>query len=252
MDKYFSINENRCSIRCRIQCSSEAAIDRIVLCCHGFAGSKDSGSARKLAEKIVPSCKTTAVVSFDWPCHGDDRSPRLDLPTCDLYLRTVISYLRERFGAVPIFVNAVSFGGYLVLKYISDNGNPFEKIVLRSPAVPMYQVLSGTIMTEDDLAALAKTKPVMIGFDVKVRVTAQFLQELKDVDLFKRSFRSFADDILILHGTEDEIVPYSSVCAFAEQNGLLLLPSEGADHRYMNPEKFCKAVNDAAAFYGLR
>lgn len=251
MIKYFTVNENKCSIRCRIQCCSEASVDRIILYCHGFAGNKDSRSTRRLAEKLVPSYKTTAVVSFDWPCHGDDRSPRLDLSVCELYLRTVISYLHGRFGAVPIFVNAISFGAYLILKYISDNGNPFEKIVLRSPAVPMYQGLTEKIMTKDDLAALAKSRPALVGFDTKVRITPQFLQELKDEDLFKRSFCAFADDILILHGTEDEIVPFDRVCEFAEQNELLLLASEGADHRFTDPEKFCAAVNSAAAFFGL-
>lgn len=42
------------------------------------------------------------------------------------------------------------------MKYISEYGNPFVKISLRRPAVPMADVLTGTIMNRDDLAMIMK------------------------------------------------------------------------------------------------
>ena len=42
-------------------------------------------------------------------------------------------------------------------------------------------------------------------------------------------------DILILHGTKDEVVPFQAGRAFAENNLIEFIPVENADHRFQNP-----------------
>lgn len=250
-EKAFSINENRCSIHCVLRAIDKQPVERVILCCHGFAGSKNSASVRKFAEKLLPSHKTAIVLSFDWPCHGEDRSPKLTLAGCDLYLRTVTDFIRSRWGTVPIDVNAVSFGAYLTLRYLRDCGDPFDRILLRSPAIPMYSVLTGTLMDSEGLQKLQKTKTALVGFDVKVKITAGFVEELAGHELMQKDFSGYADKLCIVHGTKDEIVPFDAVNAFAEQNGIPLLAVENADHRFLDPSLFSMAVDAAELHYGL-
>jgi hypothetical protein len=40
--------------------------------------------------------------------------------------------------------------------------------------------------------------------------------------------------IVIIHGTDDETVPYANSCEFAEVAGLRLITVEGGDHRLNN------------------
>ena len=79
--------------------------------------------------------------------------------------------MKTRFGAAELYSYATSFGGYLILKYISEHGNPFHKISLRCPAVYMYDVLTRFIMKNDEYNRIMKGKDVQVGFDRKIIVT---------------------------------------------------------------------------------
>ena len=72
----------------------------------------------------------------------------------------------------------INEGGYLALKYIARDGNPFMKIALRCPAVNMYSVLTNTIMNPEEYEKIQKGKAVPVGFDRKIDVCLQFLKEL--------------------------------------------------------------------------
>lgn len=245
MEKLFTINENRCSIRCRLESSRPRGFDSVVICCHGFAGRKTSSSTLKLAKRLTELDDSVAVLSFDLPCHGDDASPVLSLERCDAYIGSVIAYAREKLGAKTLYANGISFGGYLLLKYISEHGSPFERISLRSPAVPMYSVLTSHVMTEENRELLSKTGACEVGFADKVRITPTLTEGLAAADITKRDFSQYRDRLLLIHGTEDEIVPYDAVEAFAEKNGLRLITVPGADHRFTSPEHMALAIKKA-------
>ena len=104
---------------------------------------KESRTKRP-AEKLI-SKRDALVVVFNWPSHGDDVKKKLVLEDCNTYLDLVIREVKTRYQVDRLFAYATSFGGYLVLKYISEHANPFEKIALRCPAVDMYHVLVSSI-----------------------------------------------------------------------------------------------------------
>ena len=95
-EKYYSINKNACSIRCKLYCAEQTTLASAVIFGHGFAGHKDSRAARKLAERIQKRHPQTALVCFDWPCHGEDASARLTLDGCLRYLDLVLEDAKER------------------------------------------------------------------------------------------------------------------------------------------------------------
>lgn len=251
MHRYFEINEGGHNIRCKIYFHDIKNIRRIVVFGHGFGGHKDNGAAEKFANRLISKYKDSAMVTFNWPGHGDDVKKSLHLQDCSVYLELVISHLRQKYQTEEIYCYATSFGGYLTLKYISEHGNPFRKIALRCPAVNMYDVLTATIMTEDTFAKLQKKKEIPVGFDRKVMIGLPLLEDLKTNDIRDRDYLDYAEDILILHGTADEIVPLEAAQTFAENNLIEFIPIAGADHRFRDEKKMEQAIKLMLDFFAL-
>ncbi len=267
MEKYFDLHSADFSIRCKMYFAGKAEIPagrnesadssvrafrRIVLFCHGFAGHRDNAMAQKLAGRILEKHDDTALLIFNWPGHGDDAHAGISLEDCDAYLGTVLNYIQNTLRPEILDASATSFGGYLVLKYISDHGiNPFRRICLRCPAVVMYRVLTETILTQKELQILAEGGEVPSGFDRKTMLSSAFLDSLRDSDITIRDFRPYADSMYIAQGTEDELVPYEAVRSFALKNGIGMVSVEGADHRFLNPAKMDIVLRTFMQFLAL-
>ena len=249
MEKYFSINEDGCSIRCKIYRASAANPRQVVLYGHGFGGHKDNRAAAKFAERFLSKRRDGAVVTFDLPCHGEDGRKKLTLEDCDQYITLLLRYIRSQLQAEEICLYATSFGGYLFLKYISEHGSPFRHIALRCPAVDMYHTVMDRILSDEDHQKLAKGKPVLAGFDRKVKIDQAFLDELKAADITVRDFTDYADDILIIMGTKDEILSKEAVSEFADNNIIVLDWAENADHRFSDPRIMDLAISRIIMFF---
>ena len=167
MHKRFMIHEGQYNIPCLLYSDGGSAFDRIIICCHGFAGHKGNAAMKRFADYVLSRHKNLAVLCFDWPCHGKDDRKKLRLEDCITYLDLVIRYAETELAAKDLYLYATSFGGYLALLYIAERGNPFQKLALRCPAVNMYEVLASGIMTEEDKIQLSKGKSVLIGFDTQ-------------------------------------------------------------------------------------
>ncbi len=251
IQRYFEINQNGHNIRCKLYCGDPKNIRRIVVFCHGFGGHKDNGAAEKFAERMISKYKGTALVTFNLPCHGDDVKKKLCLADCDTYLFLVVSFLEQKYQPDALWCYATSFGGYLILKYLQEHGNPFRKIVLRCPAVNMYDAFTGAILSPEELEKLKKGKELPVGFDRKIPVTLSFLKELADHDIRTLDFLDHAEDILILHGTADEIISFDIAQAFAEEQLMEFVPIPGADHRFRDPVKMEQAIKQILEFFGF-
>ena len=248
MDKTFNINQSGCSIRCRLYAGSRQPVTQLIVYGHGFGGHKDNRAAARFAEYYIARHPDAALLCFDWPCHGEDVRRKLLLDDCDRYLGAVIDYARAQFPEAVLSAYATSFGGYLFLKYMSEHGNPFARAAFRCPAVPMYEVLTNSIVQPDQIRDLEKGKDVMVGFDRKIRISPAFLESLQQADLEARDFTFCSDEVIILHGTKDEIVPPDRVEAFAARNHIPFFPIEKADHRFLDPERMLTATKLIAEF----
>ena len=251
MHRYFEINKSGHNIRCKIYYQNLKDIRRIVLFGHGFGGHKDNGAAEKFAMRLITKYKGCAMVTFDWPGHGDDVKKGFHLEDCMIYLRLVLEHVCQNYQTDEIYSYATSFGGYVTLKYILENGNPFRKIALRCPAVNVYDVMTTIIMSPTDHERLKKGKDIPVGFDRKVMIGIPLLEEMKANDIQQLDFIDYAEDILIIHGTEDEIVMFDVVRDFAENNIIEFVSVEGADHRFRNERKMEIAMKTILDFYAL-
>ena len=251
MERYFEINEQGHNIRCKLYFNKQQEIHSVIIFCHGFAGHKDNKAAQKFAEKILTKFKNKAVVVFDWPCHGDDVKKKLTLNDCEIYLRLVIDYVNSAYEADELYAYATSFGAYMVLKYIFAKGNPFKKIALRCPAVNLYDSFYNVIMQPEEKELLNRGKNASVGFDRKIEINPQFLQDIQEEDVRKMDFLDYADDILILHGTKDEVIPFSEAEKFSDDNVIELVAVENADHRFQNPKSMEIATKAVIDFFGF-
>ncbi len=251
MQKYFEINEKGHNIRCKMYYSDLKKAEKAVIFGIGFSGHKDNNAAAVFAEKALSKRKDLMVVVFNWPGHGDDVKKKITLEDCETYLELVLNTVTTEYGISELYGYATSFGGYLFLKYISEHGSPFRKTALRCPAVDMFDVITKNIMQSDDYEKAMKGKEIKVGFERKVNVTGEFLESLKEADLRKKDFMDYADDILIIHGTADEVVPFGDSVTFAEESLLEFIPMEGADHRFHNPQHMSLANKYVMEFFGL-
>ncbi len=252
MEKNFTINAEKYSIRCKAFADDWKQPKTVILFGHGFGGSKDTKSLERFAKRTLEKNKGVLILGFDWPCHGEDAVKKLSLALCGTYLRLVLEYIEDNYAPERLLGYATSFGAYLFLRWLLESGNPFEALALRCPAVCMYDTFTGKILTEEDFEKLKKSKPVSVGFDRKIEITRAFLDELQEGDIRKHDFFDFADEMLILHGTKDELIPIDEAAAFADDNCIEFVPIENADHRFQDPKKMELAIAQILKFFSLR
>lgn len=251
MHKYFEINDQGHNIRCKVYYKEKGPVDKAVLFCTGFAGHKDNNAANMFADKLLSKNKKVVVVVFNWPAHGDDVKKKLDLNDCTTYLDLVVARIRSEYKVKQLYCYTTSFGGYVVLKYISEHDNPFEKIAIRCPAVNMYDVLVKNIIKDEEYDRIMKGESVLVGFDRKVIITPALLEDFKANDIRQRDYLDFLETILIMHGTADEIVPFEDSRTFAENQLIEFIPIEGADHRFQNPAHMSLANKYVREFFDM-
>ncbi len=241
-EKYFSINTSGNSVRCKICFQDLRNVEKVVLALHGFGGQKDSLAIRHFAEKALSKYKTTAVLSYDHPCHGEDALNRLTLEASDRYLGYVLQYIGEQFPDAELYNYSTSFGGYVALKYIYEHGNPFRRMALRCPAINLYELMTEKVIAPTDLEKLQSGKDILAGFDRKVRLCPRFLEEIRDFDLREKELLDYCEDVLIVQGMKDEIVDPETVRQFADDNLIEFVSVPNADHRFTDPQIYSKTI----------
>lgn len=250
MNKYFDINEQGFSIRCKIYYNKDIHNHTdVVIATYGFGGNKDNKAIEKFADRITTKYKGYVVVTFDWPCHGADARNKLILDECTRYLELVIGYVQNQLKAERIYNYSSSFGAYITLRYLEEKKtNPFRKTAFRCAAVKMYDALTQH-MTDDDWNLLKKGKEILRGHDRKIKLNQEFFDDLRSHDVTRNDYLEYADDILMIHGTKDEAIPISVAEEFSENNVIELYIVQNADHPFSNPDYMDDAIQKMIEFF---
>lgn len=250
MQKYFDLNEDGLSIRCKLYYDKDLhKLPNIVVATYGFGGNKDNHAVEKFAERITTKYHGYGVVCFDWPCHGKDARNKLIPEECVTYLDLVTKYIKTEMHAERVYNYSASFGAYITLRYLNERGaNPYDRIAFRCPAIKMYDSLHGGVTPEEE-DKLAKGKEIIRGYDRKIKLTQDFFDDLKAHDMSKPDFMDYADSILMIHGTKDEMVPISEAEEFSDKNVIELVKVENADHPFSNPTSMDFAIQKIIEFF---
>lgn len=286
MEKYFDINESGFSIRCKLYYNKDLHnLPHIVVATYGFGGNKDNKAVEKFAERLTTKYHGYGIVCFDWPCHGKDARNKLILDECCTYLDLVTRYVRDTMHAEDVYNYSSSFGAYITLRYLAEkqyraaanaddhhaasasstakhgsdgqsehhylteNGdNPFKRIAFRCPAIKMYDSIAAGV-TPEDWDKLRKGKEILRGFDRKIKLTEDFFDDLRAHDVSSCDFMDYAESILMIHGTKDEMAPIEVSRKFSDDNVIELVEVENADHPFSNPGCMDLAIQKIIEFF---
>ncbi|MDN5203198.1 alpha/beta hydrolase [Fulvivirgaceae bacterium BMA10] len=145
------------------------------------------------------------VVAFDGPAHGDSSGKQTNLVNFSKAIRSVIDYF-EYSGGVS-YIMGHSFGAGAVSLMLSDlkEKMPVKKLIL----ISMPALVDKVIADFCEYMSISGTVESKI-FDHILRITGR---ELKDFNLPNRFKDISAEDILIVHDKQDEVVPVSHTYA---------------------------------------
>lgn len=217
----------------------------VILAMHGFCGDKESSCISALEKRAVES--GIGLVKFDWPGHGESEATgrQLTIENCLADIDSLVAYIKSVLPQAKLIAFATSFGGYLALLYCYRNRDVFDRVILRSPAINMSEVLEKRILTEDDLLQIKQVGFANYGFERKLEITDSFLDELRNNNVSKLYDDVDLPKISIIHGTNDDLVPFADSKSFSERHGCKLYPVNGADHRYKKPGELDKVIDIA-------
>ena len=204
----------------------------IVIAMHGFAGDKASGCIKLLEDRLKQM--NVGLIKFDWPGHGESETngDYLTIYNCLSDLNSIVKHIEKNNNNCNLVAFSTSFGGYLTLLYNYYNPNVFNHIILRSPAIKMYDVLENNILTDQMKLELRKNGYFHYGFERILKVSLEFINELRDENIFKLYSDRNLNYISIIHGTDDDVVPISDSELFSNIHNCNIYPIKGADHRY--------------------
>lgn len=232
----FGIKHSDYEIKCKIFCPSETV--GVIFGVHGFAGDKESSVLSALAKEL--NARGYSLICFDFPAHGkseaDDSFLRVD--ACKRDLLTVIGYFMHRLGDVKYGIFATSFGGYITL-LCADELRGF-KVMLRAPAVTMARSFIDVILPIS-YEEFIENGYAICGFDKKMRVSVDFYNDLLANPPIIPDY-----PICIIHGTADDVIPYSAVKEIAEQFPTVeLITVEAADHRFKRKGELDRIIEES-------
>ena len=220
----------------------------VVLCLHGFSGSKRSPRIERLHEEMVP--EGIGTFTFDWPAHGESKAKFRDLKieNCLDDLHTVYEYVREKYP-VPIWCFATSFGGYLAVLYHLRYPEAFDKLMLRSPALRMDQILT-SFMNDDQHRQFMEGGTLDFGLEQPLLLARDFYEDISAHDAFSPE-PEHTERIVIIQGDRDDVVPPEHTRMYADRNHITLYWRQGANHSYDNPGDVDWVMERAKEFFVL-
>ena len=221
----------------------EGKVTGFVVAVHGFGGDKESSAIKALAEQMT--ARGSAVIAFDLPGHGASKADEyFCAANCRLDLENVFEHARRLYPkAERKAVFATSFGGYITLLTL-DTLPEDVRVVLRAPAVDMRATFERLLPCTTDEYKKAGT--VEMGFERKLNVPYSFYDELCENDI---SQRPFDRDVLIIHGSKDDIVLPEYIRRFCDANPKAkLVVIKGADHRFKGESEIEKVITAASEY----
>ena len=239
MEKFLVINDLHACIYL-----PETSPTEVVVGIHGFSGDKESSVLIELSKHLNKN--GVALVTFDLPCHGEnDYTKILNLDECINSIKTIFNFTKEHFKHTPISIFATSFGGYLLLNYLSKNEETLNKVILRAPAVFMAEVLTNSFLKWRNLSKEDLATPVSVGKKQNLFIDGTFLNDLQLNNL--ENAKPTNHYLYIIQGKRDDIVdPVKNEGFFKKHypNKHKFIWFENADHQFKKPGELERIISE--------
>lgn len=235
--------KEKCIIKAKMFYSNETnKNNNIFIFCHGFCSNKSSNSVKIVANKLLEH--GTKSISFDFPGHMDSvqDTEKLKVDVCISYIDSVIEYVKEKYGDdIKISFYAISFGAYILLNKLIGDKSCYDKIVLRSPAFNMKDILVDSLLKEpfEQYKRIGRAKA---GHSGKIEVTYAFYEDLVKHNLYDNYKEK--RKILIIQGLLDDTAPIEDTYKFIEnRHEIELIELKNVKH-HMEPNEISLSTEE--------
>lgn len=211
---------------------------RAVILCHGFLSNKDSRTNLRLTELLV--ARGISTLRFDWFGMGESEGAfgLLTVSTCCDQLERAISLMRER-GYSELGLIGSSFGGLLAI-LVAQHHPELRAVGLKCP-VPDFPEMLDHEFGSNGIEEWKRTNyiPDVTGGTAPVFLDFAFYESCRVFNAYEAA-RAIKSPVLIVHGKQDELVPFHQIERLQESlpddTKLVLLPE--ANHQFGRPEDF--------------
>lgn len=246
MHRMFVKGQNGYEVPLVLNVAPEAKTALLVV--HGFGSGKDQATAARMRQDF--SRRGLGVCALDLPAHGespvDGHFLTVENALADIAVAEDVIHRYMPKADVAFF--ASSFGAYLTSLYLArrPRGLHKPKVILRCAALTMPKLLWAEL-GEEKQNKLDRGEDVWLdSYDPPIMISPAFIRSLLAHDPF-RECRPRMADILLIHGTADEIAPVTEARRFSREFGYPILEIEGADHRFLGEGQMDHLIDVALA-----
>lgn len=205
-----------------------------VLFVHGYTSRRDGTKAQ--AVEVMCEARGWTFAAFDFRGHGDSDGTLADLsgPALQEDLEAIRASLAER-GVQYLFLIGSSMGGWASAWYTANHPGVVLACAVMAPAFAFPHYHWERLSQEEQLDWRTRRR-------VLVRNEARGCNEFLDFALIEQMdefpvetlIERWAAPLLIFHGMQDDVIPYSGSIYFMEQarhKDLVLCLLKNGDHR---------------------
>ncbi|HQQ56043.1 MAG TPA: alpha/beta fold hydrolase [Mesotoga sp.] len=197
----------------------------VVVMLHGFTGEHIVSTFKypRLSRRLVES--GVATVRFDFRGSGDSEGE-----FCDM---SPLTELRDALEIVALVKEKSCFNGKLALIGYSMGGmvasllagreREFDAVLLWSPVI-----MNGEFFSREEYSFSSNEKYKDI---LGLKLGHGFQKDGLSVDA-AAELANYRGPLMIIHGSEDESVPYEPVLRYARDRGIVFHTVKGANHKY--------------------
>lgn len=224
--------------------NNNSKYDFDILYLHGFCGDMD-GTKGTLIENIAKN-NNINLIKLNYLGHGTSSGKMTDFTTTDWFnnIKLVIDKLSNK----KLLIMGSSMGGWFSYLIALEYANKVKGIITFAAAIDFLTVLI------KPLADLSKEIAYEIinddGTSSGNLITKKLLLDGEKYNLFNKKDLTFNFPIRMLHGMQDNLIPYNISIKFAEKikcKDLEVILVKNADHRFKmenNQEVLKKAIED--------
>lgn len=206
-------------------------LKNIIIAVHGFSSTRNSFVLAKIAPILKEN--NIGMICFDLPGHGLRKNELLTVDACLKSIAEIENNLRKIYSG-KISLTGASFGGFLILRYLENNKNMYDKIILRAPALNQWEIWKDDVL--EDGNKLIKSLENGRNYDLNgMEVDVSVLNDYFKFDIFNHV--DLNQDIRLLYGTNDVTVSNKYIFDLSKLKSWHLYEIIGADH-------FCRRVED--------
>jgi pimeloyl-ACP methyl ester carboxylesterase len=231
----------------------DRATDKIpaVVLYHGFAAT--SIEPHRLFVKICRALEQVGFASFRFDFSGSGESDgnfeNMTLSGEVAEAHAIFERVKAdpRIDSTRVSIVGISMGGLVSSLVAGDRSIDVHRLVLLAPAGGQVRDLVENLLWDSGNYVQAYSEYYDYLGNL---VSRDCLEDLSNVDVYGRA-RNYNGSVLIIHGTEDKVVPASiatDYCYFAYEGHANVHLIEGADHTFDKHEWECELIETLVGF----